>query len=152
MPVEKIFRALIYATLTLLVAGVLAGVFAPGVPEEISDQLDAENNGLLAKLLDSDSLPVSSAVLAVLIVFLCLWIASLVGMLGFRRWARAMFILLTPIGVLLEGVMGASVVGPAEAMVGTAYMMCQGALLVLLFVDPVRSRFLAAPVLPAPGV
>ncbi len=152
MATISIFRGLLIAALVLLVVGLISAWTEPEVPEAVAAYLDSLNEGSLGAALEHGNLGTRILVGLLAGGYLLAYLVSLVGLLRFQRWARTLFIMLMPLSLALEAAMGTSLSGPMDAFESAA-LMIDGALLVLLFVDPVRARFrgqAAPPVAPAP--
>ncbi len=144
-----IYRGLALAALVLLVVGLVATWTAPEVPEAVATYLDSRNQGSLGAALEHGNLGTRLMVGALLVGYLLAYVVSLIGLLKFQRWARILFIMLVPLSLVLEAAKGTSLGGPLDTFRSCA-LLIDGALLVLLFVEPVRARFRAADPPPAP--
>jgi hypothetical protein len=76
-----------------------------------------------------------------LIAYLAAYLAALVGMLRYKPWARVTFLATILVGGALSFTGGSSLYTAFELTVAALVSMVEGALIVLLFVDPVRGRF-----------
>ncbi len=141
MDAIKLFRALIQANLALLVFSIVISFFAAEPPEAITEYLDGEGAGPLFGAVLTGTLGVQIVVVALMIGYLVAWIASMIFMLSFRPWARTWYIGLTIAGFPLVLLAGANLVSPFEGMLEALLNACSGALLVLLFIEPVRNSF-----------
>lgn len=149
MAMLSIFRGLIFAALAFLAVLLIATWAGPDYPEEVTAFLTRENQGTLSVMLDAGSRGSQLAVGLLLLAYLGGYFAALLGMLTYRRWARVLFIVLLPVAFVLQGAVGTTIYTPLESVMEMTTHMINGALLVLLFVDPVRARF-REPALP-PG-
>jgi hypothetical protein len=137
----KLFRALVQASLALLAVSIAISFFGDELPEEVTAYLDGEAAGPLSSALLSERAGVQIAVGALMMAYLVAWIASMLGLLGFRPWARTGFIALTVAGFPLLLVAGSSLMSPLEGTLEALLNTCSGAILALLFTEPVRSAF-----------
>jgi hypothetical protein len=137
----KLFRVLIYVSIGLLAAAIGALFIEPDPPEEVMRYFDEEAAGPLFALMNTDSMAglVVTAILAA--VFLVAWLAALVGMLDFRPWARTVFIVTAIVSYAMLPLSGSSYAGPLQGTLDALVYTVDGALLVLLFVEPIRGRF-----------
>ena len=141
MDIFKLFRSLVLACFALLVLSVAAAFFASEPPEHISAYLDEEAAGPILDALLHGSAITQAVTILLLVAYLGAWIASLFGLLGFKPWARTVFIATTVVGFALLPFAGSSLVSPFEDIIDTLLSACDGALLVLLFIEPIRGRF-----------
>ena len=142
-----IFRGLVIAALILLAITLIATWTEPDVPEAVAAYLDSQNVSSLGAVLAHGNLGAQILVGAVIFGYLVAYVVSLVGVLAFQRWARVLFIMLMPLSLVLQAALGTTLDRPIDTF-NTAAAMIDGALLVLLFVEPVRARFRGTP--PAP--
>lgn len=143
MDVFKLFRALIGASFVLFFLTMGLVFVEPELPDEVVNFI-AEHSvdpveGML--LAESGALWVIGA--AFLVVYLGAYLASLAGMLSYKPWARTVYIVTTGISVLMMPLAGATFSFRWQSTADALYWLADGALLVLLFTDPVRSRFAA---------
>jgi hypothetical protein len=139
MDTVRVFRRLVTAELGLLVLYIGYSFFEPELPATIQSWLESDAAGPL-----SDSASVVG--LALIAVFLLLYIASLVGLLALQSWARAAYLLLTLFGVVLTPFVGYNVLSPVAALLDTlAYLLNGAVAAMLLFVPAVRERFVSKP-------
>ncbi len=141
MDVFKLFRALIFVSIGLMAASVGAILLEPELPEEVSRYFHEEAAGPLFALFDTESV---AGPLTLAIVFLGAWLAALVGMLNYRHWARTVFIVTTILGYALLPLSGSTYATPLQGTLDALFYTVDGALLALLFVEPIRDRFQAA--------
>jgi hypothetical protein len=141
MDTFKIFRGLVIAAFVLVAVEIAAAFLAPDLPEHVQTWLDTEANGPLYAALETGPLAVQIAVGALLIAYLAAYLAALVGMLRYKPWARVTFLATILVGGALSFTGGSSLYTAFELTVAALVSMVEGALIVLLFVDPVRGRF-----------
>jgi hypothetical protein len=141
MDIPKIFRGLVAGSLALFALSLIIGFFEPAFPDEVNAYLEADGASPLFHLLDSGPLGLQILVWALVLGFLVAYLASCVGMLMFRRWARATFIAVAVVGIIILPFEGASFGTPLQSTVDTLFSMIDGALLVMLLFDPIKARF-----------
>jgi hypothetical protein len=139
----------------LFVADLALGLIDPALPEPVAAYLD-ENMGPLFAALDTGAIGLKLSVGALLFAYLAAWITALVGLLKFRRWARALFLVTVGLNLVLLTSGGTTLTSPLQSAMSTLASMAEGAIVVLLFVEPVRSEFarkhFGFPAPPAPPV
>jgi hypothetical protein len=139
----KIFRLLIVAELLLGIASpLLAFTDTEPLPPELDAYLEGPGAGVVMRLMQSDSNTVMYAAAVLLVGFFMAYLASLIGLLLLKRWARLVYIATFFIGLVLWPLMGASISTPAADVVEYLLNTCSGAILALLFIGPVRERFM----------
>jgi hypothetical protein len=136
-----IFRGLVFGAILLLVLRVLGWVFGPEIPATVTTWLKSEGVGTLIDSLKNGPFSLRLAVGGLLLAYSLAYVASLLGLLRFHAWARYMFILTTLVGIALLAASGMVISSAFQAAAGALGAMIDGALLTLLFVDPVRMRF-----------
>lgn len=152
MAAITIFRGLIITALALFAAEVATGVmayFGPGVPAAVQSYLDTKNAGTLSNVFSEANLGTQIAVGILMLLYLVAFIAALVGLLGFRRWARWLFIIVTSLTLIFLASGGMTLSTPLESLATTLGAMANGAILTLLFIEPIRERFRREPSTPA---
>jgi hypothetical protein len=145
MDVIKLFRILILASFALLALSLLFFWGAEEPPEPVAAWLGSEAAGPLFSAISDESLFGQVLTLVMALVFIGAYVASLVGMLGYRAWARMVFIGVTVLGFALIPFSGSSLASPMESTFDTLLSACDGALLALLLTEPVAGRFRADP-------
>jgi len=144
MAATTIFRGLILAALAIFAADIATVVmwyFAADLPESVQSYLDAQNAGTLANVFSEANLGTQIAVGLLMLLYLVAYLTGLLGLLGFRRWARWVFILVVSLTLIFIASGGTSLATPIEAMVSALGSMVDGAILTLLFIEPIRARF-----------
>jgi hypothetical protein len=141
MEITKIFRILVWSYLALFAVSIAAAFFEPDLPEPVSEYLDGDGAGPFMSALYSGTLGMQIALGALFLGFLVACIASLFGLLEYRRWARAIFIATNLLGFALIPSMGASLSTPLQSGIDTLLCMLDGAILVMLLVDPIKAKF-----------
>ena len=141
MDAFKLFRVLIIAKLAGMIASVLASFFGPAPPHEVTDWFDRSGGGLLAPVFESENWSAILALLGFCLAYVVAWVATLIGMMRFRPWSRMWFIAMSVLGFLWLPVIGQTWTTPLEGLFNGLILMCQGAVLALLFVEPVAGRF-----------
>ena len=147
MDTVRVFRRLVTAELFLLVLYIAYSFFEPDLPVAIQTWLENEGAGPLLSWLHAQEFASASIVgLAVIVGFLLLYVASLVGLLALRGWARTAYLLLTLLGVVLTPFVGYTVLPPVAALLDTLAHLLNGAVAaMLLFIPAVRERFVSTP-------
>ena len=140
MAASSIFRGLTIAALLLLIVEILATWNGADVPEEVAAWLDSQNLSSLGAALAHGNLGTQLLVGIVIYGYLLAYVIALVGLLKFQRWARVLFIMLIPLQLALKAAMGTTISRPVDTF-ELAAAMIDGALFVLLFIEPVRTRF-----------
>jgi hypothetical protein len=144
MAASSIFRGLIIAALTVLLIQLVATWTGPELPEDITAWLDSQNLSSLGAALAHGNLGTQLVVGVLIYGFVFAYVIALLGLLAFHRWARVLFIMLMPLRLALQAALGTTISRPVDTFNSAAFMI-DGAMLVLLFVEPVRARFRAAP-------
>jgi hypothetical protein len=137
----SIFRGFVFGAVLLLAVKVVAAMFGPSVPEPVSNYLDGEGSGTLISSFRNGPFSLKLAIGGLLLAYAVSYVASLLAMLKFHAWARYMFIVTTIVGVALLASSGTAIHSSFQATVACLGAMIDGALLTLLFIDPVRARF-----------
>lgn len=138
MDVYKLFRVVILVALTLFVVSLL---LEPEYPAVIAAWLDGEGSGPLRDLLNSGSAPLRYGSLGILLGAMVTWLSALVGMFSFSPWSRKVYIAVVALGLFLMPLMGDEFSFPASGTIQSLLLMCDGALVALLFTAPIRERF-----------
>lgn len=140
MDAVKLFRGLVVASLALLAASFASLLITPDLPEPISDWIGSEGAGPLFAWVDYESTGWLLLIGAVL-----LWtgahVAALLAALRFRRWSRAFLIISTAVGLALLPFTGFTLNSALDTTLDTLLNTCDGALLVMLLLEPIRGRF-----------
>ncbi|MDO8995339.1 MAG: hypothetical protein Q7U77_01810 [Sediminibacterium sp.] len=130
-----IFRGLIGCSVLLIIA---AGVVDWLIPSLISQTLtSALENEPVPSLLEN--YPFIS--LAVLLPWLIAVLASTVGLLFFKRWARSMALYSTLIGLTLYSFFGPTLSSALASALTDASSLAWGAVLALAYYSPLSDRF-----------
>lgn len=148
MAAITIFRGLVLAALVVLAATIATGViayFSPPLPAAIEAYLETQNVGTMANVFSEANWGTQIAVGIMLLLYLVAYLAALLGMLGFRRWARWLFVIVVSLTLIFIASGGTALSTPIETLVSTVGAMVDGAILTLLFIEPIRARFRASP-------
>ena len=132
---EHRFRMLIWAYVAFLCGAAVAGYFPAGYSEELRTAYEAEPS-----LVDTLPIPVVGTVV---LAFLALIIAGLVGMYRFRPWARPLSLWTTLVATPALAALGPSLSSGLEAAMWELSSVFWGALLALAYFSPVANRFRA---------
>jgi len=152
MAAITIFRGLIVTALAVFAAEVATGVmayFGPEIPAAVQSYLNAKNTGTLANVFSEANLGTQIAVGILMVLYLIAFVAALIGLLGFRRWARWLFIIVTSLTLIFLASGGMTLSTSLESLASTIRAMVDGAILTLLFIEPIRERFRREPSTPA---
>jgi hypothetical protein len=151
MAAVTIFRGLVLAAFGVLLAGIASGVmayFGPPLPAEVQSYLDSRNVGTMANVFSEANWGTQVAVGITFFVYLIAYLAALIGLLRFRGWARWLFIIVIALSLIFAISGGTTLSTPIESLVYTAGNMVDGAILTLLFIEPIRARFRDEPIAP----
>jgi hypothetical protein len=149
MAASSIFRGLIIASLALLVVTFIATWTVPDLPEDVAAYIDSQNVSSLGAALAHGNVGTQLLVGILIYGFFFAYVVALIGLLRFQGWARTLFIMLVPLSLALQAAQGTTISRPIDTF-DMAAAMINGALLVLLFVEPVRARFREAAAAPLP--
>jgi hypothetical protein len=142
----RVFRALVVADVVLLLAGVAIVFVEPDLPDAVTEYIQAQS-GLLDSLFKS----VESrgwqlwVYFAVSLAYVAATLASLLGLFFFKRWARTMFAAVVAATLLMIPFMAGTFMSPTASLLDSLLYMCDGAIIAMLFTDPVSHRFIAGP-------
>lgn len=143
MDVFKLFRALIAASFVLFFLTIGLVFVEPELPDEVVNFIAEHSADPVEGLLAAESGALVVIGTAVLVLYLGAYLASLAGMLAYKPWARMVYIVTTALSILLLPLAGATFSFRWQSTADALYWLVDGALLVLLFTEPVRSRFAA---------
>ncbi len=143
METTKVFRFLVLGSLALVIFTAVAAFYEPALPEAVTAYLDGEGAGPLYRNLDTGPLSTQIALGALLVGLLAAHVASCIGMLMFRSWARVTFIGTIVVGLALIPPGGSMLLGPLQSALDALFNMVDGAILVMLLVDPIKAKFAA---------
>lgn len=148
MEITKVFRGLVVSSLVLFVVSACVGLLEPEYPEAVNAYL--EGDGASPLFRDLDSRPTSYLIVLVVsaLAFLIAFLASNIGLLMFKRWARTTFIVVTLAAFAFIPVQGVSFTTPLMSALNWLYAMIDGAILAMLLFDPIKAKF-AKPSAPA---
>ncbi len=151
MAAVTIFRGLVLAAFAVLLANIASGFmayFGPVLPVEVQNYLDSQNVGTMANVFSEANWGTQVAVGIAFVVYLIAYLASLIGLLRFRGWARWLFIIVIGLTLIFTISGGTTISTPIESLVFTAGNMVDGAILTLLFIEPIRAKFRDEPIAP----
>ena len=151
MAAVTIFRGLVLAAFAVLLAGIAAGVmayFGPALPAAVQSYLDSQNVGTMANVFSEANWGTQIAVGITFFLYLIAYLAALIGMLRFRGWARWLFIIVVVLSLVFAISGGTTLSTPIESLVYTFGNMVDGAILTLLFIEPIRAKFRDEPIAP----
>ena len=141
MDVFKLFRGLIWFSLGLAPASASAVFLAEEPPDEVASYFYEEAAGPLYSLLDTDSTSGVTLLIIVLVAFIGSWFAALLGMLAWKSWSRTLFFAVCIFSFALLPLGGTTYATSLQVSLEALTYASEGALLVLLLVDPIRGRF-----------
>jgi hypothetical protein len=107
----------------------------------IDQYLEGPGAGLLWKLLEADSTAVNYILGALLVAFSAAYVASLVGLVLLKPWARRLYVALFIVGACTYPLYGSTLVDSFSATVGYLAGVCSGAILATLFLSDARVAF-----------
>lgn len=137
----KVFRGLVASSLGLFALSIGISFLEPDFPDAVNEYLDGDGAGPLLSGLFSGPLSLQILLGALVLGFLAAYLASCVGLLLFRRWARATFIGVAVAGIVVIPWEGVSLTTPLMSLVETLFSMIDGAILVMLLFDPIKAKF-----------
>jgi hypothetical protein len=138
----KAFRLLVIAEILLTILSVVLAFLPVGrLPPAVEDYLDEEGASPLMQLLDTDSVGLLVTVCAILAAFVGAYVASLIGLLMLKHWARMLYVAIFIAGVALYPFMGAAIAPPVSSTVDYLLSACSGAIVALLCMNSVREHF-----------
>jgi hypothetical protein len=124
-----------------LAASVLT-VFLPSeTPSAVDEYLEGPGAGPLFRSFDSDLTAASYIIGALLFVFFTIYVASLIGLLLLKPWARRLYVFTFVVGACVFPFSGTSLVDPISGTVDYLGAVCSGAILATLFLSEVRIVF-----------
>lgn len=141
MEITKIFRGLVAASLVLFALGTVTSFLEPEFPDAVNAYVEGEAAGPLFGNLDSRPTSHLIVVVASAVAFLIAYLASCIGLLMFKRWARPLFIGVAVVGIVVLPFEGVTLTSPLLSTVETLFSMVDGALLVMLLFDPIKAKF-----------
>jgi hypothetical protein len=141
LPAITVLRTLVFAEIALLVASVLTIFLPDETPPAIDEYLAGPGAGPLWLVIDGELTPVSYLLGAALVVFVGIYVASLVGLLLLKPWSRRLYVISFAAGVCLHPFMGSSFVDPISATVEYLLAACSGAILATMFLSEARESF-----------
>jgi hypothetical protein len=148
MEITKVFRCLVAALLGLFALSIALSFFEPDLPDALNAYLEGDGASPVVSIFISGPLSLQILLVTLALTFLIAFIASCIGLLIFRRWARAMFIGVAVAGFAFIFWMGVTFTTPVLTAVNTLINMINGAILVMLLFDPIKAKF-ARPSAPA---
>jgi hypothetical protein len=151
MAAVTIFRGLVLAAFAVLLANIASGFmayFGPALPTEVQAYLDSRNVGTMANVFSEANWGTQVAVGIAFVAYLIAYLASLIGLLRFRGWARWLFIIVIGLTLIFTISGGTTISTPIESLVFMAGNMVDGAILTLLFIEPIRAKFRDEPIAP----
>ncbi len=141
MSAEKLLTFLVFAAIATFALGMGLSFLETEPPEAIIEWFDTEGAGPLTALMHETSDLGTIVLLLVLVTLVVAYAAALIGLLYFKRWAWILFIILIAIEFAMLPLMGTSYVTPVSNTADALLHTIQGALLVAILTDPIRSRF-----------
>ena len=141
MPATNVLRALVITEVVLLAASVLT-VFLPSeTPSAVDEYLEGPGAGPLFRAFDADPTAATYTLGAVLVVFVAIYVASLIGLLWLKSWARRLYVVSFVVGACVFPFLGSSLVDPISGTIDYLGAVCSGAILATLFLSDVKVVF-----------
>ncbi|HEU5138272.1 MAG TPA: hypothetical protein VFU13_24210 [Steroidobacteraceae bacterium] len=141
MEITKVFRGLVAGSLALFAISIFISFVEPPVPDEVNAYLEGEGASPLFSIFESGPLSLQILLGALMAGFLIAYLASCIGLLMFQRWARATFIGVAVVGIVVLPWEGVTFTTPLTSTIETLFSMIDGALLAMLLFDPIKSKF-----------
>lgn len=142
---KSLFRLLIVVTMVSAIGGALAAVFPGNISEDWRTISEWSGNGGIyervgsPELLDKESAPY--AVIGLLVALILFLLSISVGLFLFWRVARLANLLVSVAFLLLAPWEGLVVLLPLEAAFYNFTTLCEGAVIALSYVSPVKDYF-----------
>ena len=141
MPATTVLRTLVITEIVLLAASVLT-VFSPSEKTPAVDEyLEGPAEGPLGRLIDADPTAVTYVLGALLVVFVAIYVASLIGLLYLKSWSRRLYVVSFVVGACTYPFWGSSLVDPISGTVDYLAAACSGAVLATLYLSDVKAIF-----------
>lgn len=134
-------RALVVTEIVLLVASVLTMFLPSQTPPAVDEYLEGSGAGPLSRLIDAEPTAVTYVLGAALVVFIAIYIASLVGLLCLKSWSRRLYVISFLVGASLYPFAGTSLSDPISGTVDYLAAVCSGAILATLYLSDVKTIF-----------
>jgi hypothetical protein len=132
MDLVRVLRTLVAAEINLVVIGAVAGIF-------LTDDLPDLLQQYLA--LEEESTAFSGGRIAFYVVALGLLIAGWVGLWLLKPWARLAYTAASVLSVLIDPMIGPSVMHGLEYMLSDLSTLAAGMTLALIWFSPLAARF-----------
>jgi hypothetical protein len=143
MDLVKLFRMLIIGEVVLFAATIAVSLLVTEPPAEVTAYLEGTGAGPLFDAMEHGPLSMQIVVGVFGAALFLAYIASLIGMWSFRRWARTTYIGIWVLSLVLLPASGSSLSNAVESTVEYLSAAVSGALLAALLFEPVRARFAA---------
>jgi len=141
VPATTVLRALVITEVVLLAASVLT-VFLPGeAPPAVDEYLEGAGAGPMFQAFEADPTAATYVLGALLVVFVAIYVTSLIGLLWLKSWARRLYVVSFVVGACVFPFSGSSLVAPISGTVDYLGAVCSGAILATLFLSDVRAIF-----------
>jgi hypothetical protein len=141
VPATTVLRALVTTEIVLLTVSVLT-VFLPSeTTPAIDEYLEGPGAGPLLRIVDVDPTPATYLLVALLAVFLAIYVASLIGLLCLKSWSRRLYVCSFVVGACIHPFMGSLLVDPINGTVNYIAAACSGAILATLFLSDAKAIF-----------
>jgi hypothetical protein len=141
LPATALLRTLVVTEIVLLAASVLTLFLPVETPPAVDEYLEGPGAGPLAQLADADPSAGAYVLGALLVVFVAIYVASLIGLLCLTSWSRRLYVISFVVGACIYPFLGSSLVDPISGTVDYLAAACSGAILATLFSSDVKAVF-----------
>jgi hypothetical protein len=141
VPIATVLRALVIAEAALLTGSVLTVFLPDETTPAVDEHLEGPGAGPLVRLIDAEPTALTYILGAVLVLFVAVYVASLVGLLCLKRWARRLYAISFIAGVCLYPFMGHSLTDPISGTIDFLAAACSGAILAVVFLTDAKTHF-----------
>jgi hypothetical protein len=136
MDSTRVLRGLVVAEVLLITGSLSFSLFEPEVPEAVRTWLEGQARGPLIRVLESGEWSLRLAIGTLLLAVLGVYVAAILGLLTWRRWAPPLYIAATVGGLLILPSMGYSLESPTTVLLSAMRSMVTGLIIaMLLFVS-----------------
>jgi hypothetical protein len=95
----------------------------------------------LVRLIDAEPTALTYILGAVLVLFVAVYVASLIGLLCLKPWARSLYAVSFIAGVCFYPFMGQSLTGSISGTIDYLAAACSGAILAVVFLTDAKIHF-----------
>ena len=141
MPATSVLRALVITEIVLLAASVLTMFLPSEATPALDEYLEGPGAGPLFRLVEAEPTAITYVLGALLVVFVAIYVASIVGLLCLRSWARRLYVISVIVGVCVFPFLGSSLTDPISGTIDYLAAVCSGAILATLFLSDAKVLF-----------